>query len=126
MPERRRSPRYTVSSPVRVWLASGQAFVDARLTEIGLRGIRLAISRSTPSDLVEPGERCTIELTLKTGAVFSCGADVRHIAGEVVGFEVPEDLPLRLILPPSPMRPVSPSPQRGRRSDQDARETPRR
>ena len=113
MPERRRSPRYTVSSPVRVWLASGQAFVAARLSDIGLHGIRLAISRSIPSDLVEAGERCTIELALKTGAAFSCGADVRHIIGQFVGFEVPEDLPLRLILPPSFMRPVSPPRSKG-------------
>lgn len=101
MTERRRDPRYRISSPVRLWLAAGQAFVDGRITDISCRGIRIAISHSIPSDLVEAGETCTFDFTMQAGEVVSRTAVVRHRTSREIGFEVSEELPLLSIFWPA-------------------------
>ena len=109
MAERRHYPRYPAAWAVRLW-PTEDLFLFGRAADVSLHGLRLVLSKLSPTATVSPGESYRIDVSPWPWphAELRCNAVIRHVSGDGIGVETRGGLPVGGLSGPG-------EPPRGRR-----------
>ena len=97
MIERRRWPRHEVAWAA--WLLIGEgAAIAAKVVDVSLHGLRVAVEGLLPGTILRPGEKCRVEIRLADNqARFFREGEVRHIGEHAIAFAIVEPIPAVLV-----------------------------
>lgn len=96
IPDRRRNRRHPAVGRLRLWLLETLGFAEGSLVDISRHGIRFKPLGVVPYRRLLAGDSHRVEVYGERGASFSATAEVRHIAGGMIGLETVEPVPVGL------------------------------